>query len=178
MLFAVPFSLHAQTASKSDTTKLMKEVVVTYQADRLTPITFQNLSGKQLKAKNVGQEPSSLLLETPSITAYADAGNTQGYSYFRLRGIDQARINISLDGVPLNEPEDQGAYFSNYPDLMNSVSKVQIQRGIGTSKNGRQVMEVVYSYFRPILTILLIQQSDLLMALSIAIGHLASLTVG
>jgi len=126
----------AQAALKRDTTHLIKEVVVTYQADKLTPFTFQNISGKDLKAKSTGQEPSYLLSETPSITVYADAGSTQGYSYFRMRGIDQARINISLDGVPLNEPEDQGAYFSNYPDIMNSVSKIQIQRGIGTSKNG------------------------------------------
>ena len=115
---------------------MIKEVVVSYQADKLTPVTFQNLNIKDLKAKSTGQEPSYLLSETPSITVYSDAGSTQGYSYFRMRGIDQTRINISLDGVPLNEPEDQGAYFSNYPDIMNSVSKVQIQRGIGTSKNG------------------------------------------
>jgi len=134
-LFAA-LQLRAQVKTKSDTSRLMKEVVVTYQADKLTPITFQNLNGNVLKAKSTGQEPSYLLLETPSITVYSDAGSTQGYSYFRMRGIDQTRINISLDGVPLNEPEDQGAYFSNYPDIINSVSKIQIQRGAGTSKNG------------------------------------------
>ncbi len=117
-------------------TKELKEITVTYQADRLTPITFQNISSKEIKAKSTGQEPSFLLSETPSTTVYSDDGNTQGYSYFRMRGIDQTRINITLDGVPLNEPEDQGAYFSNYPDIFNSVSKIQIQRGVGTSKNG------------------------------------------
>ena len=135
LLFIVA-QLKAQVSLKRDTARLIKEVVVTYQADKLTPVTFQNISGKELKAKSTGQEPSYLLSETPSITVYSDAGSTQGYSYFRVRGIDQTRINISLDGVPLNEPEDQGAYFSNYPDIMNSVSKIQIQRGIGTSKNG------------------------------------------
>ena len=135
LLFAAT-QLKAQVALKHDTTHLIKEVVVTYQANKLTPVTFQNISEKDLKAKSTGQEPSYLLSETPSITVYSDAGSTQGYSYFRMRGIDQTRINISLDGVPLNEPEDQGAYFSNYPDIMNSVSKIQIQRGIGTSKNG------------------------------------------
>jgi iron complex outermembrane receptor protein len=141
LLFASA-SLKAQVAPKpdtahlKDTTHVIKEVVVTYQADKLTPVTFQNISGKELQAKSTGQEPSYLLAQTPSITVYSDAGSTQGYSYFRMRGIDQTRINISLDGVPLNEPEDQGAYFSNYPDIMNSVSEIQIQRGIGTSKNG------------------------------------------
>ncbi len=128
--------LNAQDRILLDTTKTLKALIVTYQADKLTPITYQNISSKDLKIKSVGQEPSFLLSETPSITNYSDAGNAQGYSYFRLRGIDQTRINITLDGVPLNEPEDQGAYFSNYPDILNSVSKIQIQRGVGTSKNG------------------------------------------
>jgi len=128
--------LKAQDTLRLDTTKTLQEVIITYQADKLTPITFQNISSKGLKAKSTGQEPSFLLSETPSITNYSDAGNSQGYSYFRLRGIDQTRINTTLDGVPLNEPEDQGAYFSNYPDIFNSVSKIQIQRGVGTSKNG------------------------------------------
>jgi iron complex outermembrane receptor protein len=128
--------LKAQDTLRLDTTKTLREVIITYQADKLTPITFQNISSKELKTKSTGQEPSFLLSETPSITNYSDAGNSQGYSYFRLRGIDQTRINMTLDGVPLNEPEDQGAYFSNYPDILNSVSKIQIQRGVGTSKNG------------------------------------------
>ena len=126
----------AQISNQVDSIKQLKEIIITYQADKLTPITFQNISSKDLKTKSTGQEPSFLLSETPSITNYSDAGNSQGYSYFRLRGIDQTRINMTLDGVPLNEPEDQGAYFSNYPDILNSVSKIQIQRGVGTSKNG------------------------------------------
>ncbi len=137
LLLILPIlQLKAQDTLRLDTNKTLKEVVLLYQADKLTPITFQNLSSIDLKAKSTGQEPSFLLSETPSITNYSDAGNSQGYSYFRLRGIDQTRINMTLDGVPLNEPEDQGAYFSNYPDIINSVSKIQIQRGVGTSKNG------------------------------------------
>lgn len=128
--------LTAQDTLHTDSIKHLDEVVVTYQADKRTPVTFQNLYSKELKEKSTGQEPSFLLSETPSITNYSDGGNSQGYSYFRLRGIDQTRINMTLDGVPLNEPEDQGAYFSNYPDILNSVSKIQIQRGVGTSKNG------------------------------------------
>ncbi len=128
--------LVAQDTVRLTTTTLLKEVVVPYQADKLTPVTFQNISSKELDTKSVGQEPSFLLNQLPSITNYSDAGHFQGYSYFRMRGIDQTRINISLDGVPLNEPEDQGAYFSNYPDILNSISRIQVQRGVGTSKNG------------------------------------------
>ncbi|SNC66769.1 iron complex outermembrane recepter protein [Hymenobacter gelipurpurascens] len=127
---------HAQTIP-TDSTRALPGVLITYQAKKLTPVTFQNLKGSFLKALSVGQEPSFLLTElTPGVTAYSDAGSTQGYAYFRLRGIDQTRINTTLDGVPLNEPEDQGAYFSNYPDLFNSLSSVQIQRGVGTTQNG------------------------------------------
>lgn len=128
--------IKAQDTSKPDSIIRLKEVVVNYQADRVTPVTFQNINSNELKIRSSGLEPSFLLSETPSITVYSDAGNTQGYSYFRIRGIDQTRINMTLDGVPLNEPEDQGAYFSNYPDILNSASKIQIQRGVGTSKNG------------------------------------------
>lgn len=129
-------SISAQDSLKTISEQSLKEVVINYQANERTPVTFQNISSELLKVKSIGQEPSFIFSETPSVTNYSDAGNSQGYSYFRLRGIDQTRINISLDGVPLNEPEDQGAYFSNYPDLLNSASKIQIQRGIGTSKNG------------------------------------------
>lgn len=115
---------------------VLGEVIVPYQADKLTPVTFQNISSKDLKAKSVGQEPSFIFNQLPAVTNYSDAGNSQGYSYFRMRGIDQTRINITLDGVPMNEPEDQGGYFSNFPDLLNSISKIQVQRGAGTTKNG------------------------------------------
>ena len=128
--------LSAQDTLQVDSLKHLGEVVINYQADKRTPVTFQNIYSKELKEKSTGQEPSFLLSKTPSVTNYSDAGNSQGYSYFRIRGIDQTRINMTLDGVPLNEPEDQGAYFSNYPDIFNSINKIQIQRGVGTTKNG------------------------------------------
>ena len=106
-------------------------------ADDKTPVSFQNIKPEQFGDLNIGQEPSYILSQlSPSVTVYSDAGNSQGYSYIRLRGIDQSRINMTLNGVPLNEPEDQGAYFSNYPDFLNSISEVQIQRGVGLSQNG------------------------------------------
>lgn len=119
-----------------DTTVLDSVVIFDYSAYAQTPVSYQDLSRTWILQKTIGQEPSFILSQTPSITAYSDAGSTQGYAYFRLRGIDQTRINMTLDGVPLNEPEDQGAYFSNYPDFLNSVSKIQIQRGVGTTQNG------------------------------------------
>lgn len=126
------------TNSFTDTIYTVNEVFISvdYEADKKTPISYQNINSEDFENKNFGQEPSFILSETPSMTVYSDAGNYQGYTYFRLRGIDQTRINMTLDGVPLNEPEDQGVYFSNYPDFFNSIDKLQIQRGVGTTKNG------------------------------------------
>src|SRR5207237_3518923 len=73
---------------------------------------------------------------TPSVTSYAEGGSYAGYTHFRMRGIDDTRINMTLDGVPLNDPEDQVLYFSNFPDFGNSIESVQLQRGVGTSSNG------------------------------------------
>lgn len=101
------------------------------------PVTHQYFDKEVLKLKSVGQEPSFILAnEVPSLTTYSDAGNSQGYAYFRLRGMDQTRINMTLDGAPMNEPEDQGAYFSNYPDLLNSLRGMTVTRGVGISQNG------------------------------------------
>lgn len=135
-MLLISSQIKGQVALGFDSVKTLEAVLITFQADQNIPITFQDIGSKDLETKSTGQEPSFLLSETPSITNYSDAGNAQGYSYFRLRGIDQTRINMTLDGVPLNEPEDQGAYFSNYPDIFNSVNKIQIQRGVGTSQNG------------------------------------------
>jgi iron complex outermembrane receptor protein len=123
---------------KKDSSKLLEEVVITspFTPPVQSPVTMSHISRKELERRNYGQEPSVLLSQTPSVTFYTDAGSASGYSYFRIRGIDQTRINMSLNGVPLNEPEDQGVYFSNYPDFLESVSGVQIQRGAGYSKQG------------------------------------------
>ncbi|MBL31899.1 MAG: TonB-dependent receptor [Flavobacteriales bacterium] len=126
----------SQNTISSDSISQLKEVEVIYKAHALSPITYQNITEDQIQELSVGQEPALLFSNTPSIIAHADAGHTQGYSYFTLRGIDQTRINITLDGVPLNDPADQAFYFSNYADILNSIEKIQIQRGIGTSKNG------------------------------------------
>ncbi|SFW64227.1 TonB-dependent receptor [Chitinophaga sancti] len=130
------WTLFANAQDKDTITQKKLDEVVIYKANTITPVTYQNLNMKVIDQKNTGQEPAFLLSETPSITVYSDAGSYQGYSYYRMRGMDQTRINTTLDGMPLNEPEDQGAYFSNYPDILNSISNIQLQRGVGTSKNG------------------------------------------
>lgn len=107
-----------------------------FRADLRAPVTFKDMTKKDIDNVYFGQEPVAVLNFTPSVTINSDAGNQFGYSQFRIRGIDQTRINVTLDGIPLNEPEDQGLYFNNYPDLFNSIQSIQIQRGVGTSTNG------------------------------------------
>jgi iron complex outermembrane receptor protein len=129
-----------------DTLKIKKDTVKKVQleeisihavrADRRFPVTETSLNTKDIDMNYTGQEMQVILAKSPSITWYSDGGNYTGYSYLRLRGIDQTRVNFTLNGVPLNEPEDQGAYFSNYPDFLNSVRSIQVQRGVGLSTYG------------------------------------------
>jgi iron complex outermembrane recepter protein len=134
LLLAIPLVLNAQV---QDTTIVINEVTV--EVSRSTPktaATVTNISSTQIRVNTFGQETPYILSTTPSITISSDAGSYSGYVYYRLRGIDQTRINVSLNGAPLNEPEDQGVYFSNFPDFINNIESVQIQRGIGTTQTG------------------------------------------
>ncbi|MBM4193406.1 MAG: hypothetical protein FJ202_03370 [Gemmatimonadetes bacterium] len=94
------------------------------------------LGRDQLSATSYGQDAPLALLRTPSLTAYSDAGGPSGYSYLRIRGIDQSRVAITFDGVPLNDPEDQVLYFSNVPDILGSAASVVIGRGASIGAAG------------------------------------------
>ena len=101
------------------------------------PVSQHTVTRDELERRSFGQEVPLLLQSgTPSMTAYAETGNYWGYSYMRLRGIDQSRINLTIDGIPLNDPEDQVLYFADFPDLASSLESVQVQRGVGTSSAG------------------------------------------
>lgn len=134
LIVSLLFQVESQDTLK---TKVLDEIVInSVRAERLIPVTEQTLQIKALETNYSGQELPSFLSKTPSTTWYSEAGGANGYTYMRLRGIDQTRINFTMNGVPLNEPEDQGAYFSNYQDILNSIKSLQIQRGVGTSSYG------------------------------------------
>jgi len=116
----------------------IKESIISgsYKAKRTTPFSFKNINYKDIELRGRENEPISLLQYTPSVTYNTDNGLFTGYCYYRLRGIDQTRINSSLNGIPLNEPEDQGIYYNNYPNFLQTISDIQIIRGAGISKNG------------------------------------------
>jgi len=123
--------------AQTDTLHLQEVTVTSVRAKLSQPISQTTIPIKTLGKSYQGQDvPVILNFSSPSITFTSDGGNWSGYMYYRLRGVDQTRINATLNGVPLNEPEDQGAYFSNYQDFFSNVSSIQIQRGVGTSSNG------------------------------------------
>ncbi len=102
------------------------------------PFTQTTIERVRIEQDNIGQDPVYTLERlTPSILTHSDAGTRfANYAYMRLRGMDQTRINMTLNGIPLNDMIDQGVFFSNFNDFGNSIQSVQVQRGVGTSTNG------------------------------------------
>jgi iron complex outermembrane receptor protein len=111
-------------------------VVQAIRADALTPVTKSDIQRADLETRSHGQELPELLQQTPGLLAYSEAGNASGYSYFYLRGIQQTRVNITLDGVPLNDGEDSSVYFVDFADLQGALDSIQVQRGVGASSVG------------------------------------------
>jgi iron complex outermembrane receptor protein len=114
-----------------------EEVVITAtRANDKTGTTFTNISKKEIQERNFGQDLPYLLEQSPSVVVNSDAGAGVGYTGLRIRGSDITRINVTVNGVPVNDAESHGTYFVDMPDLASSVQDIQIQRGVGTSTNG------------------------------------------
>lgn len=112
------------------------EVSATRAKERETPVVFTDLSREELAEKHVVQDIPMLLNEIPGIYSYSDAGNGVGYTYLKIRGFDQKRVAVMLNGIPLNDPEDHQVYWVDMPDFLASVQDIQIQRGVGSSVYG------------------------------------------
>jgi iron complex outermembrane recepter protein len=121
---------------KPETLSTVKVVVESTRGSQKAPITQKTYKIGDLGNVDISQDMPLLLNATPSVTTYSENGAYNGYAYMRLRGIDQSRINMTLNGVPLNEPEDQGVYFANFPDFSHFVNSLQVQRGVGTTSYG------------------------------------------
>ena len=116
--------------------ELQNVQVVATRASKKTPVAFSNLDKAMIKAVNYGQDVPYLLSLTPSVTMTSDAGNGIGYTSLRVRGTDPSRINITANGIPLNDAESATVFWVNMGDFASSVQSMQIQRGVGTSTNG------------------------------------------
>ncbi|MGE4568385.1 MAG: TonB-dependent receptor [Bacteroidales bacterium] len=120
----------------SEYLQLEEVVVMSTRATARTPVAYSEISKKSLTEKAFGQDMPYLLQSTPSLVSTSDAGTGIGYSGFRIRGTDANRINITLNGVPLNDAESHGVFWVNMPDLSASLGSVQVQRGVGGSSHG------------------------------------------
>jgi iron complex outermembrane receptor protein len=138
MMAALATAMTAQAADV-DTLKsveLQELQVVSTRATRNTPVAFTDMNKEQLQRVNHGQDVPYLLSLTPSVTMTSDAGNGIGYTSLRIRGTAPERINITANGIPMNDAESAQLYWVNMGDFASSVQTMQIQRGVGTSTNG------------------------------------------
>ncbi len=118
-------------------TQMTEEVVVyATRAHDKTPTTFTHVNKQTIEGQNFGQDIPMLLNWTPSMVTTSDAGAGIGYTGLRIRGSDASRINVTINGIALNDSESQGVFWVNTPDLASSIQSIQIQRGVGTSTNG------------------------------------------
>lgn len=106
------------------------------RVDKNNAFAYTNIDARELKTQNLGQDFTYLLGNTPSAVTTSDAGAGVGYTGIRIRGSDATRINVTINGVPINDAESHGVYWVNMPDLASSTNNVQVQRGVGTSTNG------------------------------------------
>lgn len=136
-IFTVLISLFMTTIySQNDTINLKDVSIYGVRSNKTSPISKSILDRKVLQKTSIGQEVSTILSQTPNVTFHSDNGTAFGYTYFRMRGLDQTKMNMTLNGAPLNDPEDQGVFLSNFPGFIDNIQSMEIQRGVGTSTNG------------------------------------------
>jgi len=113
------------------------EVVISAtRAGRNSPKTYQQIGQQEIREQNLGKDLPVLLETTPGAVITSDGGAGIGYTGIRIRGSDITRINVTVNGIPLNDPESQAVFWVNMPDFASSVDNIQVQRGVGTSTNG------------------------------------------
>ena len=132
---------HSQVSAQAQADSLsnvqLEEVVVSAtRAGKNTPVSYTNIGEAQLKKNNSAQNIPVVLQTLPSLVAITEGGTGVGNTSLRIRGTDATRINVTLNGMPLNNPESQEVYWVNLPDLSSSLQSIQVQRGVGTSTNG------------------------------------------
>ncbi|MCF3108815.1 TonB-dependent receptor [Niabella sp. CC-SYL272] len=133
----IAFAQTDSTTAKADSFYLMSPVEVrSLRLSNKAPFATSNVTSRDLEKQNLGQNMPYLLNQTPSVVVNSDDGAGVGYSSLRIRGTDMTRINVTMNGIPVNDAESQAAIFVDLPDLASSTTTVQIQRGVGSSTNG------------------------------------------
>ena len=138
-IFAVCLQVASAATIFTDSLKLYSiegiNVVATRATER-TPVPHSELSQSQIESCNYGEDIPSLLGLLPSVVISSESGTGIGSTSFRVRGTDPTRINVTLNGVPMNDAETHSVYWYDTPDLISSVGSVQLQRGVGLSTAG------------------------------------------
>ena len=130
MLFA------QDTSILKDTIELDEVLVKATRVEEDAPFTQSYVTKEEIEARNLGQDLPILLNFLPNVVTTSDAGNGVGYTGIRVRGSDATRVNVTINGIPLNDSESHGTFWVNLPDFASSTQSVQLQRGVGSSTNG------------------------------------------
>ncbi|MFI5237532.1 MAG: TonB-dependent receptor domain-containing protein, partial [Ignavibacteriales bacterium] len=141
--------LKTQVAKTSDeiisyTFKLTEEIIAsqtvfveaTVFKKGITPLAFDQIKREEIEKTYTVYDIPKYLSELPSTTFYSESGNGIGYNYLSIRGFDQRRISVSINGIPQNDPEDHNVYWLDFPDLLSSTEMIQVQRGAGSGVFG------------------------------------------
>ena len=119
---------------------LLKSEDVVYTASRAradeTPASFTDVPGKQIRQQYWAQDLPPMLEALPGVYSYSEVGTGIGYTYMTVRGFDQKRLGITVNGIPLNDPEDGTVYWVDTPDLAANLQDAQLQRGVSYSASG------------------------------------------
>ena len=135
-LFVAGQTVFAQGEDSLRMVRLEAVEVTSTRAAETTPIAFSNMNRQEIEEVNFGQDMPSLLQMMPSVVVTSDAGVGIGYTGIWIRGTDPTRINVTTNGIPLNDAESHGHFWVNVPDMASSLDNIQMQRGVGTSTNG------------------------------------------
>ncbi|MDN3641284.1 TonB-dependent receptor [Lutimonas halocynthiae] len=129
-------SIAQEQSILKDTIDLDEVLVKATRVDEKAPFVQSNVTKEEIESRNLGQDIPVLLNFLPNVVSTSDAGNGIGYTGIRVRGSDASRVNVTINGVPLNDSESHGVFWVNLPDFASSTQSMQLQRGVGSSTNG------------------------------------------
>ncbi|MBR9975053.1 MAG: TonB-dependent receptor, partial [Bacteroidetes bacterium] len=145
----VGYRAHEETVRIDDGSRLLRiamqpmampgpeiEISAMRARERFSPVTFSNLKREDIENEYFVQDIPVMLSDLPSVTFYSEGGSGIGYNYLRLRGFDQRRLAVMINGVPQNDPEDHNVYWINFVDLLGNTEEIQVQRGAGSAFYG------------------------------------------
>jgi len=119
---------------------ILKNEDVVFSTSRIktgiTPVSFSNIDGNKIRENYYAQDIPPLLESMPGVISHSETGMNIGYTHLKIRGFDQKRIGVTINNIPLNDPEDGEVYWVNTPDFASSIQDIQLQRGVGFSPFG------------------------------------------